>query len=204
MCSSTFKRMCKVQRLKLNSSEWRMGSYKKGTRLHWVVLFAVLCIWAVWMAQDINGIISGIEFTGSKVKTESAIEISGVEFVSEDIKFKHQALSTSMQYQCVTVSEDVLFAFQFSLNDRPIEDHIFLVCSNLKSFGNAKLIYRSPEKIKCTEEFNGELKHVIRSKEVTIKAIDIDEWKHIEYSTSNPKESCMIQHAIDVLELKWV
>jgi peptide deformylase len=104
----------------------------------------------------------------------------------------------------VTVSEDVLFAFQFSFNDRPVEDHIFLLCSNSKTFGNAKVIYRSPEKIKCTEEFNGEFKQVIRSKEITIKAIDIDVWKQIEYSTTNPKESCTIQHAIDILELKWV
>jgi len=196
--------MCKVPGLKLNSSEWRMSRYKKATRLHWIILFVALCIWAVWMAQDINGIISGIEFTGSKTKTETAIEISGAEFVSEDVKFKHQALSKSMQYQCVAVSEDILFAFQFSFNDRPIEDHIFLLCSNSKAFGNAKVIYRSPEKIKCTEEFNGDLKQVIRSKEVTIKAIDIEGWKQTEYSTSNPKESCMIQHAIDVLELKWV
>ena len=68
------------------------------------------------MAQDINAMISGIEFTGSKTKTETAIEISGAEFVSEDIKFKHQTLSTSMQYQCTAVSEAVLFAFQFSFN----------------------------------------------------------------------------------------
>lgn len=204
MCSRKCKRMCKVPSLQLKSSEWRIGGYKKATRLHWVILFVVLCVWAVWMAQDINGIISGIEFTGSKSKTDPAIEISGAEFVSEDVKFKHQALSTSMQYQCVTVSEDVLFAFQFSLNERPIEDHIFLLCSNSKAFGNAKVIYRSPEKIKCTEEYNGQLKQVVRSKEITIKAIDIDEWKQIEYSTTDPKESCMIQHAIDVLELNWV
>lgn len=204
MCSQRCKRMCKVPGLKLNSSEWRMSRYKKATRFHWIILFVALCIWAVWMAQDINGMISGIEFTGSKTKTDTAIEISGAEFVSEDIKIKHQTLSASMQYQCMSVSEDVLFAFQFSFNNRPIEDHIFLICSNTKTFGNAKIIYRSPEKIKCTEEFNGELKHIVRSKEITIKSIDIDEWKQIEYSTSDSKESCMIQHAIDVLELKWV
>lgn len=204
MCSQQCKRMCKVPGLKLNSSEWRMSRYKKPTRLHWIILFVALCIWAVWMAQDINAMISGIEFTGSKTKTETAIEISGAEFVSEDIKFKHQTLSTSMQYQCTAVSEDVLFAFQFSFNDRPIEDHIFLICSNSKTFGNAKVVYRSPEKIKCTEEFNGEFKQIVRSKEITIKAIDIDGWKQTEYSTADPKESCMIQHAIDVLELKWV
>ena len=90
MCSQRCKRMCKVPGLKLNSSEWRMSRYKKPTRLHWIILFVALCIWAVWMAQDINAMISGIEFTGSKTKTETAIEISGAEFVSEDIKFKHQ------------------------------------------------------------------------------------------------------------------
>ena len=56
----------------------------------------------------------------------------------------------------------------------------------------------------CTEEYDGELKQILRSKYVTIKAIDVDSWKQVEYTTDDPKESCTMQHAIDVLELKWV
>ena len=135
---------------------------------------------------------------------DAAIEISGVDFVDEKIKTKHRALSQSMKYQCSMVSEDVLFAFQFTYNKRVMEDHIFLLYENTKVFGNAKVIQRSDKKIKCTEEYDGELREVVRSREITIKAIDVDGWEQIEYTTTNPKESCMIQHAIDVLELKWV
>lgn len=198
------KRFCKVPSLKLKSSEWRGASYKKPSRCHWFLGFLVLSIWAVWMAQDYTGMNSGMEYVGSKSNMDAAIEISGVDFVDEKIKTKHQALSQSMKYQCGMVSEDVLFAFQFAYNKRVMEDHIFLLCENTKVFGNAKVIQRSDKKIKCTEEYDGELRQVVRSKEITIKAIDVNGWEQIEYTTTNPKESCMIQHAIDVLELKWV
>lgn len=198
------KRFCKVPSLKLKSSEWRGSSYKKPSRCHWFLGFIVLSIWSVWMAQDYTGMNSGMEYIGSKRNMDAAIEISGVDFVDEKVKTKHQALSQSMKYQCSLVSEDVLFAFQFTYNKRLMEDHIFLLCDSTMVFGNAKVIQRSNKKIKCTEEYDGELRQVVRSKEITIKAIDVDGWEQIEYSTVDPKESCMIQHAIDVLELKWV
>ena len=198
------KRFCKIPSLKLKSSEWRGPSYKKPSRCHWFLGFLVLSIWAVWMAQDYTGMNSGMEYVGSKSNMDAAIEISGVDFVDDKIKTKHRALSQSMKYQCSMVSEDVLFAFQFAYNKRVMEDHIFLLCENTKIFGNAKVVQRSDKKIKCTEEYDGELRQVVRSKEITIKAIDVDGWEQIEYTTTNPKESCMIQHAIDVLELKWV
>lgn len=196
--------MCRVPKLKIDDTEWHTKKYTKPSRCHWIVLFAALCTFVVWMARDINGMITGIEYTGSKKNSNVAIEISGVDFVSDEVKTKHQALGTSMNYFGNRLSEDVLFAFQFTVNERVIEDHIFYVTSSKRIFGNAKIIDRSENKIKCTEEYNGELRQVVRNKEVTIKAIDIEEWKQVEYTTSDPKEACTIQHAIDVLELKWV
>ena len=38
---------------------------------------------------------------------------------------------------------------------------------------------------KMYEEYNGVLKTVIRPKEVVVKAINIDEWKLMEYSSKN-------------------
>ena len=78
-----------------------------------------------------------------------------------------------------------------------------MICDNDYVFGNAKVIHRSDEKIKCTEEYNGELKMVIRPKEVVVKAINVDEWKLMEYTSKDPKESCILQHAIDILEQSW-
>ncbi len=193
---------CKVPKLNIDPSEWRGYNRRKSSKCHWVILFIVLAVWAVWMAQDYNG--TKMKYTGSKKNTEPAIEISGVDFVDEKTKTKHQTLSKTMKYRCNSVSEDVLFAFQFSLNERSVEDHIFFLCEQARVFGNAKVIHKSDQKIKCTEEYDGELRQVIRSKEIIIKAIDVNGWEQIEYSTTDPKESCMIQHAIDVLELKWV
>jgi hypothetical protein len=156
------------------------------------------------MAQDYTGMGNEIEYIGSKQNKQPAIEISGVDFVDEKTKTKHQILGKSMKYQCKMVSEDLLFAFQFSASKRIVEDHIFSLCGGARTFGNAKVIQKSEKKIKCTEEYNGDLKQVVRSKEVVIKAIDVDTWEQIEYISSDPKESCMLQHAIDVLELKWV
>lgn len=200
MCNS----LCKVPKLKIDGSEWHTKKVSKPSKCHWVVLFVVLCAFTVWMARDINGMITGIEFTGTKENSQPAIEISGVDFVSEEIKAKHQALATSMRYHGNLLSEDVLFGFQFALNDRIVDDHIFFLPDAKRVFGNAKIIERSEAQIKCTEEYNGELRQVVRNKEVRIKAIDIEEWKQVEYLSTHPKEACTIQHAIDILELKWV
>ena len=43
----------------------------------------------------------------------------------------------------------------------------------------------------------------VRPKDVVVRAIDVSDWKVIEYSSKNPKESCMLQHGIEVLELNW-
>lgn len=155
------------------------------------------------MARDMSGYMSGIEYVGFRERTDPAIDISGVDFLTEDIKSKHQALSASMSYHCNLLSEDVLFAFQFTTNERSVEDNILILCEKNMVYANSKVVHRSKEKIMCTEEYNGTLKQVVRNKGITIKAIDVDEWKQVEYSTEDPKESCTIQHAIDILELNW-
>ena len=197
------KRFCKIPGLQLNSSEWRTKVSRKPSRCHWVLTFMARCIWCVWMARDMSGYLSGIEYAGFRERTDPAIDISGVDFLTDHIKAKHQALSASMQYQCNLLSEDVLFAFQFNSNDRPLEDNILILCDGNVVYANAKVVHRSEDQIMCTEEYDGALKQVVRSKAITIKAIDVDEWRQIEYSTEDPKEACTIQHAIDILELKW-
>ena len=198
------KKLCTCRKPDITVPDWQVIKRKKPTRLHWVVLFVVLCLWSLWMAQDISGIASGIEYNGVKAVEYAAIEISGVDFVSEEIKSRDQSLSLSMHYQCNSMSEDVLFAFQFSFRGRPMEDHLFHMCDKRLTLANTKVVHRSGEKIKCTEEYDGVLKHVVRSKQVTVKAIDVDNWRQVEYTSADPKEACTIQHAIDVLELKWV
>ena len=197
------KRFCKFPKLPEGEAFYSKMPKVKRSRYHWVLLFLVMCGFAVWMIQDINNI-NGIEYEMNNKLDDVAIEISGIDFQSDDIEIKLKALSNNMRNQCIYGSMDVVFGFQFKINDETIEDHIFYLCEGRMSFGNAKIIKESKEKVMCTEELNGELVEKVRPKEVSIKAIDLDEWKQVQYTTKTPKESCIIQHAIDVLELKWV
>ena len=134
-----------------------------------------------------------------------AIRISGIDLYSDNMKDKYQSLGKRMVGVCKERSDDVIFAFQFG-TERRREDHIFALCNDKRVLvvGNAEVISRSEDFVICTEEYGGMLNQVKRNKLVSIKGIDIDTWNGVEYDVSNSKESCIIQHAIDVLESKWV
>jgi hypothetical protein len=144
-----------------------------------------------------------IEYHGSRPFKVEAFKISGVDMMDNTVKMKHKSLVTEMQYTCSKSSEDVLFSFQFNHKNVMLEDHIFYLCANTIGFGNS-MVLRGKGQIHCTEEFNGDLRKIVRHKTVTIKYINIGEWQQMEYTSKNPKESCMIQHAIEILENKWV
>ena len=197
------KRCCKFSKLPDGEAFYSKIPKVKQTKYHWIagaLITIVIGLWAVlW---DTN--MYGIEYKTDSKLTGPAIEISGIDFQSEDIQLVMNNLSDNMKKQCIQGSIDVLFGFQFTRKDTVFEDHIFYLCNARMSFGNAKVIRKSTELVMCTEELNGELVEKVRPKEVTIKAIDLKEWKQIQYTSANAKESCIIQHAIDVLELKWV
>lgn len=195
------KGLCTRSKDMIKKADWQTMRIKKPTKYHYIIFATVLIVLAVYMIKETNK--SGIEYNGSKTISEAAIEISGVDFVSNEFQKRYQSLASSMKNRCGGVSEDVMFAFQFNANERSLDDHVFTVCDTYKVFGNAKIIQKSEQKIKCTEEYNGELKMVVRPKEVLVRAIDMEEWKVIEYSSKNPKESCMLQHGIEILELNW-
>lgn len=195
------KRLCKRSKTIMKKPDWMNYRIKKPTKTHWFVFAGFCVLSAVYLIRDMNS--SGIEYNGTKKNTESAIEISGVDFVSKEVEKRHKELASLMKSQCSGVSEDVIFAFQFNMNDRSLDDHIFMVCDTYRVLGNAKIIRKSEQKVKCTEEYNGELQIKIRPKDVLVRAIDVSDWKVIEYSSKNPKESCMLQHGIEVLELNW-
>ena len=197
------KRCCKFPKLPDGEQFYSKVPKVKGTKCHWVVgalLTVLIGLWAVLWDRNMYG----IEYKTDSKLTGPAIEISGIDFQSEDIQLVMNNLSDNMKKQCIQGSMDVLFGFQFTRKDTVFEDHIFYLCNARMSFGNAKVIRKSEELVMCTEELNGELVEKVRPKEVTIKAIDLKEWKQIQYTSANAKESCIIQHAIDVLELKWV
>ena len=111
-----------------------------------------------------------------------------------------------MDYSCEATSNDVIFSFQYVLSEitnHTYNDHIFMLCKSHRAFGNAEIVYESDEKILCTEEYAGVLLKKKRSMNVTIKAVDIHQWKPIEYKTQNELEICQVSHAVEMLNNKW-
>ena len=59
----------------------------------------------------------GIEYETDSKLTGPAIEISGIDFQSEDIELVMKNLSDNMKKQCIQGSMDVLFGFQFAISN---------------------------------------------------------------------------------------
>tara|TARA_B100000700_G_C14450607_1_gene581432 strand:- start:266 stop:508 length:243 start_codon:yes stop_codon:yes gene_type:complete len=78
-----------------------------------------------------------------------------------------------------------------------------MLCESHKTFGNAEIVYTSDDYILCTEEYAGVLQKKKRSANVTIKAIDIHQWKLVQYESTNEMEACQIIHAVEMLNNVW-
>lgn len=79
-----------------------------------------------------------------------------------------------------------------------------MLCSEMKMYGNAEVIDHSDKYVLCSEQYADIEKKIKRYSEVVIKAIDLETWDVVEYKSETTKESCIIQHAIDVLNSNWV
>jgi len=67
----------------INKADWQKIRLKKPSKYHWLGWMLLVSLFAVWMIADINSYITGIEYNGNKENKGAAIEISGVDFVSE-------------------------------------------------------------------------------------------------------------------------
>lgn len=128
-------------------------------------------------------------------------KIDSIDFLSGSVKDKHLELSTLMPMYC---KDDVLFGFQFSKQNRTIRDHLFMLCESKQIFANAEIIYSKPNYVLSNEQYADITLKKKRSSSVIVKAIDIKTWDVIEYESTSTKEACIMQHAIDVLNSKWV
>ena len=135
-----------------------------------------------------------------------AIRISSIDYLSDTVRERLQELSYQMDFICSQRSDDAVFAFQFGSDNhsRFREDHLFALCEGNRVYGNAEVISSSEEMVLCAEEYDGVLKQVKRPASIFLKAIDIDQWDVVEVAIEDSKQSCVVQHAIDVLESKWV
>lgn len=212
------KKLCaKCNRPKLRKDDpLKPTPTESKSKIHWLVVFATFCALGAWVIPEVqraneDDMLSYFPAKLAALKRKPrAITISGVDFVSDVIRDKTQELAYHMVSACVERSDDVIFAFQFGnkKKQRRREDHIFSLCGNetvpTRVYGNAVLIGSSEDFVLCTEEYDGELRRVQRHASVSIKAIDIVSWETMEYDVDDVKEACVVQHAIDVLESRWI
>lgn len=79
-----------------------------------------------------------------------------------------------------------------------------MLCDSKSILANAEIVYSDSNYVISNEQFADISKKIRRSSNVIVKAIDIQTWDVIEYESSDTKEACILQHAIDILNTKWV
>ena len=202
MCTK-IKKFCRPSMPKDGLFSGKKGNNKfmRGVKITCTIILLTLIAW--FMPSLKYEMYKYREMHIDDLNLDAAKRISSLDFVSENVKEKHMELSEKMKLHC---KDDVLFAFQFSENENNItvEDHVFMLCSIQKIIANAEIIKHSDKYILCTEQYADVKKKVKRPSNVIIKAIDIDQWDIVQYQSKNAKEACIIQHAIDILNSKWV
>lgn len=169
--------------------------------IRWALIIMSVIL-AGWFLPDFQPAkIQYREMRSEDLKKGAAIKFSPIDFLSENVKEKQAELIEEMRVYC---KDDVLFAFQFSKYNRTIQDHIFMLCSGSKMYGNAEIIDHSNDYVLCSEQYAEVQQKIKRYSEVVIKAIDLETWDVTEHKSRDTKESCIIQHAVDVLNSKWV
>lgn len=185
------------------------GKRLTNSKYHYVTVAVVLAIVSFIFVKDVaeegEKFVYYVPHVGH-FKRPPATFLTSLEFDQEDIKEKKQNMAWQMDYSCEATSNDVIFSFQYvrsELSNTTYNDHIFMLCSSHKAFGNAEIVYNSDDYILCTEEYAGVLQKKKRSANVTIKAIDVHRWKPVQYESSSEVEACQISHAIEMLNNNW-
>ena len=169
------------------------------------VTLAVLCMYFVNdVVEDGNKFIFYLPHE-DHFRRPPSVFLNSIEYSQDIVKERKQSMAYQMDYSCEATNNDVIFSFQYVRNSQneTYNDHIFMLCNSHRAFANTEILYNSDEKIMCMEEYAGIVKKKIRSKNVTIKAIDIQLWQTIQYSSSSEHESCTIAHAVEMLNKKW-
>ena len=204
---------CKRPKMPKDSGNFAKSITSSNSYLHWIVVFTVFVGFGVYWIPELANTRDEehMSYYTPKIdllrKKMPAIRISGIDFSSETVKDRLQELAIQMDYICSERSDDVIYAFQFGSNNhsRFRKDHIFGLCGQpTRVYGNAEVLSSSEEMVLCTEEYDGVLKQIKRPANVYIKAIDLSDWDVVEMPIDDTKSACIVQHAIDVLESKWV
>ena len=163
--------------------------------IHFAIIFIFSTLVLAWMMLDTS---SGIEYRHS---VRHGAPANRVLHLDDSYRQKMQKLHFEMKAFCNRGS-DIVYSHNLLINGNIFTDHVFHVCGG-STWLNAVLHVRSEKQVSCQEEFASIYRSVPRAKEISMKAIDVETWSEREVSAQG-KQSCILQHAVDILERKWL
>ncbi len=189
--------MCSCCRLKMPKDTF--FNKKKSKPIRWTLL--LLACSMAWFLPEYRE--EEYKFRDMRVDDlkQTYVKINSIDFLSTSVKEKHNELVVKMPTHC---KDDVLFGFQFAKQNRSIQDHLFMLCDAKKIFANAEIVFSDTTYVMCNEQYADIVKKKKRSSKIIVKAIDIENWDVVEYESQSVKEACILQHAIDILNSRWV
>ena len=163
--------------------------------IHWILFFVFFTLVLAWALTDTS---SGIKYRHSVRHAEAADRKLHLD---DSYRKQVQNIESYMKQYCNRGS-DIIFGHNVIVNDKIFNDYIFHVC-NGQTWLNAKISVNTEKQVMCQEEFANIYRSIPRAKSVTMKAIDVNSWTEREV-TAEGKTSCIWQHAVDILDRKWV
>lgn len=163
--------------------------------IQWVIIFVFSTLVLAWMLFDTS---SGVEYRHSVRHGNAANRVLHL-----DDAYRQKMLKIHYQLKAFCDrGSDIVFGHNLLISGEIFTDHVFHVCGG-STWLNAVVHVRSELRVSCQEEFASIYRSVPRAKEISMKAIDVESWSEREISAEG-KQSCIFQHAVDILERKWV
>lgn len=187
------------------------GKFKKtgGKYSHWVTVLMGLCACGLLFTPEVQKAVynDGIDYHAPNVtdltNRRKSIRMSDMDFNNEKLEKNLGELAWQMEHACDQRTDDVVFGFQYGSTKKRRTDHVFMLCKTKSAYANARIVDYGDTYVHCKEEYAGKYREVKRPSSIVMKAIDVDEWESIVYETEDPTDSCILQHAIDLLDGKW-
>ena len=168
---------------------------KKTNPLHWCALALSSAALVAWMLIDTT---LPVKYKHSVKYQPSAVKSLNLD---DNYRTKMQLVSSYMKEYCERGS-NIVFAHNVEYEGSVLNDHMFHVCGG-GTWINARIVKSSSEEIRCKEEYANMYKSRIKPKSVSMRAVNVDTWSEQEIEGEGTV-SCRWNHAIDILENKWL
>lgn len=163
--------------------------------IHWLIVFVFFTLVLAWVLTDTS---SGIKYRHSVRHAEPADRKLHLD---DAYMKKVQRIEVYMKQFCDRGS-DIIFGHNVMIDDVIFNDYIFHECGG-QTWLNAKITVKTEKQVMCQEEYASIYRSVPRAKTISMKAVDVASWSEREV-VAEGKTSCMWQHAIDILDRKWI